>query len=169
MSNKVKYSLSALGATTALILSIAGYEGYTSRPVIPVPGDVPTIGHGTTSYPNGVKVKMTDKPIDRKTAEHYLRNHVSKTEMQFKKSLSGVKLAQTEYDVYVDFVYQYGMATWNKSSIRSNLLKGNYKQACASLLKYKYVAKRDCSVRSSNCFGVWTRQVARYEKCMEAN
>ncbi|MEG2432431.1 MAG: lysozyme, partial [Acinetobacter sp.] len=38
-----------------------------------------------------------------------------------------------------------------------------------SLLKWKYVAKRDCSIRSNNCYGVWTRQVERYNKCMGVN
>jgi GH24 family phage-related lysozyme (muramidase) len=70
--------------------------------------------------------------------------------------------------VYLDWTYQYGMGAWNKSSIKANLVKGNYVQACKSLLKYKFVAGRDCSVRSNNCYGVYLRQVERYDKCMGA-
>ncbi len=43
-----------------------------------------------------------------------------------------------------------------------NLKVGKYKAACDSLLKWKYVAKRDCSIRKNNCYGVWTRQVERH-------
>lgn len=53
-------------------------EGYTPKPIIPVKGDVPTIGHGTTVYPNGLRVKMNDPAIDRKTALQYLKLHMDK-------------------------------------------------------------------------------------------
>lgn len=33
---------------------------------------------------------------------------VSKREVVFKKTLTGVKLSQTEYDSYLDFSYQFG-------------------------------------------------------------
>ena len=34
--------------------------------------------------------------------------HISKEEQRFRASLPGVTLNQAEYDVYMDFVYQYG-------------------------------------------------------------
>lgn len=168
MQNKTKFSVAILFSSIALIGGLKVKEGYTSYPVIPTKGDVPTYGHGTTVRPDGTKVKMTDKPINRETADYYLRHHVSQVEKQFRTSIPGVKLSQSEFDLYVDFLYQYGITTWNKSSVRSNLQKGNYVQACNSLLKYKYVAGRDCSIRSNNCYGVWTRQVERHAKCMGA-
>ena len=109
---------------------------------------------------------MTDKPITKERAVQIAKAHIAKDEVAFRKSLSGVKLTQTEYDVYLDFVYNYGQANWNGSSMLRNLKAGQYKQACTSLLKYKYVAKRDCSVRSNGCYGVWTRQLDRYNKCI---
>ena len=168
MADKKK-PLAALGITGALLASIITYEGYTSKPVIPTKGDIPTIGHGTTIYPNGQRVKMTDKAITRQQAKTYLTDYVNKDAQKFAASMPSVKLSQAEYDVYLDWTYQYGLGAWNKSSIKANLVKGNYVQACKSLLKYKFVAGRDCSVRSNNCYGVYTRQVKRYEKCMGAN
>ena len=144
-------------------------EGFTSNPVIPTKGDVPTIGHGTTVYPNGVAVTLHDRPITRTTADHYLRQHVGKTERQLKNSIPQVALSQTEYDVYLDFVYQYGIGAFNKSSMRTNLLNGQYAQACRSLLQYRYVNHRDCSIRTNNCYGVYTRQLERYKKCIGEN
>ncbi|WP_269914779.1 glycoside hydrolase family protein [Acinetobacter sp. HY1485] len=169
MSNKNKIVVGLLTASLGLIGGIKLNEGFTSKPIVPTKGDVPTIGHGTTVYPNGTKVEMTDKPITRQTAEYYLRHHVNKTERELKNSIPQVGLSQTEYDVYLDFVYQYGIGAFNKSSMRTNLLQGQYAQACRSLLQYRYVAKRDCSIRSNNCYGVYTRQVERYKKCIGEN
>ncbi|KAF1021121.1 MAG: hypothetical protein GAK29_03477 [Acinetobacter bereziniae] len=166
MSNKTKISVVLLAASAAFFVAVKKDEGYTAKPVIPVKGDVPTQGHGSTVKPNGVPVKMNDPPISRDTADKWLRNDVSKLEVTYKNLLKGVKLSQTEYDIFLDFSYQYGMRAFSNSSILRNLKAGQYKQACVSLLKYKYVAKRDCSIRSNGCFGVWTRQLDRYNKCM---
>ena len=169
MSNKNKIVVGLLTASLGFIGGVKLNEGFTSKPVIPTKGDVPTIGHGTTKYPNGVAVTLYDPPITRETADYYLRHHVGKTERQLKNSIPLVALSQTEYDVYLDFVYQYGIGTFNKSSMRTNLLHGQYAQACRSLLQYRYVNHRDCAIRSNNCYGVYTRQLERYKKCIGEN
>lgn len=94
---------------------------------------------------------------------------MDKDVVRFNKTLQNVKVSQGEYDLYFDFTYQYGTGAWSNSSMLRNLKAGKYKQACESLLKYKYVAKRDCSIRSNGCYGVWTRQKERYDKCMGEN
>lgn len=156
------------GVSEQQVQATAVKEGFTHKPVIPVKGDLPTIGHGTTVYPNGVKVKMTDPPITRKQGLELLKAHMNKDAVRFNKTLLNIPISQTEYDVYMDFTYQYGTGAWSQSSMLKNLKVGKYKQACDSLLKYKYVAKRDCSIRSNNCYGVWTRQLERHSKCMGA-
>ncbi|HFF4832635.1 TPA: glycoside hydrolase family protein [Acinetobacter baumannii] len=168
MSNKTKYIAAVLAASAAFFVGVKNDEGFTSKPVIPVKGDRPTQGHGSTFKPDGSPVKMTDPPITRATADKWLRNDVAKREVAFKDSLRGVKLSQTEYDLYLDFTYQYGIGAWSSSSMLKNLKVGKYKAACDSLLKYKYVAKRDCSIRKNGCYGVWTRQVERHAKCIGA-
>lgn len=130
---------------------------------------VATIGTGTTVYPNGQKVKITDPPITNKQATEYLKFHINKDAKIFNKTLLGVPLSQTEYDLYMDFTYQFGTGAWSSSSMLRNLKQGKYIQACDSLLKWKYAAKRDCSVRKNNCYGVWSRQLERHSKCMGAN
>ncbi len=168
MSNKTKYVAAFLAASAAFFVGVKNDEGFTSKPVIPVKGDRPTQGHGSTFKPDGSPVKMTDPPITRATADKWLRNDVAKREVAFKDSLNGVKLSQTEYDLYLDFTYQYGIGAWSGSSMLKNLKLGKYRAACDSLLKYKYVAKRDCSIRSNGCYGVWTRQLERHAKCIGA-
>ncbi|CAA3709270.1 glycoside hydrolase family protein [Acinetobacter baumannii] len=169
MSNKTKYFAAFLAASAAFFVGVKNDEGFTSKPVIPVKGDRPTQGHGSTFKPDGSPVKMTDPPITRATADKWLRNDVGKREVAFRNSLKGVKLSQTEYDLYLDFTYQYGIGAWSSSSMLKNLKVGKYKAACDSLLKYKFVAKRDCSIRKNGCYGVWTRQVERHAKCIGVN
>lgn len=161
-------------AVTVLSLSAAGFatwqasEGFTPVAVIPTKGDVPTIGHGSTRYEDGRPVKMGDT-ITPARAEVLARNLNSQAEKQFAASLPGVKLHQGEFDIYMDFVGQYGIGTWIKGSPRRDLLAGNYAQACHDLLKYRYAAGFDCSTPGNKrCAGVWTRQLERHAKCMAA-
>ncbi|MBV4480527.1 glycoside hydrolase family protein [Pseudomonas khavaziana] len=161
-------------AVAALSLSAAGFatwqasEGFTPVAVIPTKGDVPTIGHGSTRYEDGQPVRMGDT-ITPARAEILARNLNSQAEKQFSASLPGVKLYQDEFDVYMDFVGQYGIGTWLKGSPRRDLLAGNYAQACHNLLKYRFAAGFDCSTPGNKrCAGVWTRQLERHAKCMAA-
>lgn len=161
-------------AVAVLSLSAAGFatwqasEGFTPVAVIPTKGDVPTIGHGSTRYEDGSPVRMGDT-ITPQRAEILARNLNSQAEKQFAASLPGVKLHQAEFDVYMDFVGQYGIGTWLKGSPRRDLLAGNYAQACHDLLKYRFAAGFDCSTPGNKrCAGVWTRQLERHAKCMGA-
>ncbi len=161
-------------AVAALSLSAAGFatwqasEGFTPVAVIPTKGDVPTIGHGSTRYEDGQPVRIGDT-ITPVRAEVLARNLNSQAEKQFAASLPGVKLYQAEFDIYMDFVGQYGIGTWLKGSPRRDLLAGNYAQACNDLLKYRYAAGFDCSTPGNKrCAGVWTRQLERHAKCMAA-
>ncbi len=166
-------------AVAALVVSAAGIstwavdEGFTSAPVIPTKGDVPTIGHGSTHYEGGTPVKMTDPSITRERGDALARNLMAQDEAQFRASIPGVKLYQEEYDVYVDFVGQYGIGNWRQSSMRRDLVSGRYAQSCADLRKYRFAAGYDCSTLvngkpNTRCYGVWVRQLKRYNECMGA-
>ncbi|MGP5446649.1 glycoside hydrolase family protein [Pseudomonas helleri] len=157
-----------------LTVSLAGFgawkasEGFTDTAVIPTKGDVPTIGHGSTRYEDGKPVKMGDT-ITPARAELLARNLNSQTEKQFAASLPGVKLHQVEFDLYMDFTGQYGIGNWRSSSMRRNLIAGEYSQACTDLLKYRYAAGFDCSTPGNKrCRGVWSRQLERSAKCKAA-
>lgn len=169
MSNKTKYIVTIL---TAISLGGVYYTQSKEGTVLVAYKDsvgVPTIGTGTTVYPNGQKVKLTDPKITKKQATEYLKIHMAKDAKIFNKTLLGLPLSQIEYDLYMDFTYQFGTGAWSSSTMLRNLKVKNYKAACTSLLKWKYAAKRDCSIRKNNCYGVWTRQVERYDKCMGVN
>ena len=158
-----------------LALSAAGYatwkdsEGFTSQAVIPTRGDVPTVGHGSTRYEDGTRVKMGDT-ITRPRADQLARNLIRVDERRFADSLRpDTRLHQAEYDFYLDFVGQFGIGNWRKSSMRSHIIAGNYAQACDSLLQYRFSAGYDCSTPGNRiCRGVWTRQLERHAACTAA-
>ena len=164
-------------SVAALTLSAAGFatwqasEGFTATAVIPTRGDVPTIGHGSTRYEDGTPVRLGDAPITRQRAQQLARNLHSEEEARFKASLPGVYLHPGEYDLYLDFVGQYGIGNWRKpQSPRTWLLRGDYVGACNALLTWRFQAGRDCKLPQNwgpkGCKGVWTRQQKRHAKCM---
>lgn len=166
VGNRNRIAVGLLSISAAGFAAWQASEGYTDHAVIPTKGDVPTIGHGSTRWEDGRPVRMGET-ITRPRAEVLARSLNSQAEKQFAASLPGVKLYQAEFDIYMDFVGQYGIGTWLKGSPRRDLLAGNYAQACQDLLKYRYAAGFDCSTPGNKrCWGVWARQLERHAKCM---
>lgn len=165
MGNKT--IVSGLALSAAAFVALITSEGWEPVAKAPIEGDRPTVGFGSTFHADGEAVKEgeTISPVD---AVKLTQTHIAKVEQQFKNSLPNVEITQGEYDVYIDFVYQYGIGTWLTSSMRRNLLYGDRLTACDSLLLYKYAKKRDCSIRSNGCYGVWVRQKKRHTDCVAA-
>lgn len=157
------------------------------QPYIPTPGDVPTIGHGSTRYEDGTRVKLTDPPITRERARDLALGELDRTYAAcVRRSLPNARMTQTEFDIAVDFAGQYGCATWAASSMRSHTAAGQYAQACESYKKYRLMTagrrgpgpglvlvggvwKQDCSHPGNRtCSGVWARQLNRYQRCITA-
>lgn len=160
--------VAALSFSAAGFIGLAMQEGYTDKAVVPTQGDRPTLGFGSTFHEDGSPVKMGDTTTPVRALVK-AQAHLSAEETAFRASLPGVTLSQAEYDVYMDFVYQYGNATWTKSSMRTHLMAGRYESACKALLLYKYSAGYDCSTPGNKrCAGVWARQQQRHAQCMAA-
>lgn len=168
-ANKVRSLVAALAVSAAAFSTWQASEGWTGTAVIPTQGDVPTIGHGSTHYEDGTPVRMGDT-ITRPRAEQLARNLMSADERALRASLpDDARLFQAEYDVYLDFIGQYGIGNWRNSSMRRYVANGQYAAACDALLLYRRAAGYDCSTPGNKrCWGVWTRQQARHSKCMAA-
>lgn len=131
---KIRKPIIALAISVAGIGGIAVHEGYRDKAYIPVPGDVPTIGYGSTTYEDGSKVKMGDK-ITRQKAEELLGNKVSMFERQVKSCVK-VPLAQNEYDAYVSLTYNIGGQAFCNSTLVRKLNTYDYEGACQEILKW---------------------------------
>lgn len=162
----IRLLAAALALSAAGLVGIVASEGYTDTAVVPTKGDRPTVGFGSTFHEDGSPVRMGDKTTPVRALAK-AQAHIGREEQQFRDSLTGVKLTQGEYDLYMDFTYQYGLGNWRQSSMRRHLQAGQYRAACDALLRYRYAAGYDCSTPGNRrCQGVWTRQLERHAKCM---
>ncbi len=154
-------TLAALSLSAAALVGIVLHEGYSDRAIIPVPGDVPTIGFGTTA---GVKLGDTITPpqalaralVDVQQFEGAIKTCVT------------VPLTQNEYDAYVSFAYNVGSRAFCQSTLVKKLNLGDFKGACDELLRWRYFQGKDCALPENRrlCGGLVKRREAEYRKCL---
>lgn len=162
----VRIVVAGLTISAAAWFGLVEHEGWTEKAVIPVKGDVPTVGPGLTKRADGTPVQMGDtvKPIEgiRRSLAH-----VQKDEAGLKACVTA-PLSQAEYDLLVDHAYNYGVKATCSSTMVREANAGRYAAACEGYLLYRKVAGRDCSLPGSGCRGVWLRSQKRHEACKAA-
>ena len=154
-------SLAALSLSAAALVGIVLHEGYSDRAIIPVPGDVPTIGFGTTA---GVKLGDTTTPP--KALARALVD-VQQFEGAIKTCVT-VPLTQNEYDAYVSFAYNVGRRAFCQSTLVKKLNLGDFKGACDELLRWRFFQGKDCALPENRrlCGGLVKRREAEYRQCL---
>lgn len=109
MINRQRIGIAGLALSASALVGIVLSEGYSDHAIIPVPGDVPTIGFGTTQG-----VKIGDKITPPKALARALKD-VETYEGAIKQCVK-VPLTQSEYDAYVDLAYNIGPGAFCKST-----------------------------------------------------
>ena len=102
---------------------IKQFESFRAAPYLCSAG-VPTIGYGTTVYPNGIKVKLSDQKITQQLAESFLQRHVNAIEKDI-LSLIKVPLKQNQFDALVSFSYNVGFGAFRDSTLLKLLNAGD--------------------------------------------
>lgn len=151
---KQRIAVALIGLSASGLVGIALNEGYRGQAYQPVPGDVPTIGFGTT---DGVK------PGDKITPEKALQKlmlDASKYEGALKKCVT-VKLTQAEYDAYVSLAYNIGPVAFCGSTLVKKLNAEDYVGACGQILRWD-------SFKGKKLPGLTSRRQAEHRQCMEA-
>jgi lysozyme len=165
---KTKVLVAALTLSASAFIGLVSHEGYVESAMIPTKNDRPTVGFGSTFHEDGSPVKLGDRTTPVKALVK-AKAHIDKEERIFRASLDGASLSQAEFDLYMDWVYQYGTGAWSKSSMRRHILAGEHIASCNALLKYRFSGGFDCSTPGNKrCAGVWTRQLLRHSDCMGA-
>lgn len=166
--NHSRAFVGALALSAAGLIALVAHEGYTDKAVIPVPGDRPTVGFGSTFNPDGSPVRMGDTTTPQKALRMTLA-HIGKDELQLKRCVTGV-LNQAEYDVLVDFAYWRGRGGACRSEVVQAINRGDHKASCEAYLNLdsRRAAGKDCKDPANRCRGVWLRAQERHRKCMEA-
>ena len=111
------------------------FEGFKSKPY-KCPAGVPTIGYGTTFYPNGKKVSLNDPPINENKATEYLQDSLTNFE-KYVDSYCIDTVTQNQFDALVSFVYNLGPASLKKSTLLKKVNKNSNDESIrAEFLKW---------------------------------
>lgn len=157
--SKARTAIAALALSAAGLVGLIQHEGYKSAAYIPVPGDVPTIGHGTTRYEDGSAVKLGDR-VTPERAQVLLRNDASKLERAVKRC-APVPMYQHEYDAFVSLTYNIGEGAFCKSTLARKLNAGDYAGACREILKWD-------KFQGKPLRGLTLRRQKEYQLCIGA-
>lgn len=118
------------------------FEGFRSKPYI-CPAGVPTIGYGSTYYPGGRKVTMTDGPVTEPQARamlvaELLHTYAPGTLRQCPGLLPMALLADDwrKLNAIVDFAYNLGVGRLQTSTLRRKINAGDWQGAQAELMKW---------------------------------
>lgn len=155
--------LATLALSASGLVGIVSMEGYSDRAIIPVKGDVPTIGFGTTEGVKPGDVTTPPRALVRALTD------VRKFEGALKRCVT-VPLHQHEYDAFVSFSYNVGSSAFCGSSLVRELNAGQYETACAQLLRWRYFQGKDCALPEYRrlCGGLFTRRQHEHRLCMGA-
>lgn len=136
---QVRSAVGVLALAASTLVGIAAHEGYNGKAYIPVPGDVPTIGFGTTK-----DVKMGDKTTPVRSLQRLL-DEIDSVYAQGVRRCVTVPLYQHEFGAYVSLAYNVGVPTFCRKALPGkpdNLIdlinKGKYAEACERIDAFKY-------------------------------
>lgn len=144
--------LAGLSLSAAALIGLAVHEGYRDTAYIPVPGDVPTIGFGTTEG-----VKLGDKITPIKALERKLSD-VQKFEGAIRECV-GAPLYQHEYDAYTSLAYNIGPTAFCDSTLVRLLNQERYEEACRQILRWD-------KFKGQPLPGLTKRRQEEFRKCM---
>jgi len=94
---------------------ITAHEGFRSKPYL-CPAGVPTIGYGSTFYPDGLKVTLQDRPVTEAEATALLAAALEGFEGAV-NDLVTATITQVQFDALVSFVYNVGRNAFVKSTL----------------------------------------------------
>lgn len=144
--------ITTLTLSATALIALVLHEGYREDAYIPVAGDVPTIGFGTTK---GVKLGDKTTPEQALRAAHRDIQHFEGAI----KTCVTVPLYQHEYDAYTSLAYNIGGTAFCGSTLVRLLNAGRYEEACKQILRWD-------KFQGQTLRGLTLRRQDEYRKCM---
>lgn len=139
MAIPYRYPASVLVLAAATVIGIANHESYRETAYIPVPGDVPTIGYGSTKG-----VKLGDKTNPARALKRLGEEAESVYAAGVRKCVT-VPLTPGEFGSFVSLSYSIGTGAFCRKAIEGhppNLIDlinaGQYEAACDRIEAFKY-------------------------------
>ena len=108
------------------VLVVAHFEQFRSNPYS-CPAGVPTIGYGSTFYPNGKKVTLQDAPVSEQVARDLMMWELTNTSTAVNTFLKA-EVTQSQYDSLVSFAYNCGTGALKGSTLMKLINAGELKK-----------------------------------------
>ena len=150
-----RQAVAGIGVSAALLIAVLQFEGYTDKAVIPVPGDIPTIGAGRTE---GVKLGDKTEPVREMV---FLLNNLENKYARKIRECIHVPLHVYEFDAYVSLSYNIGTSAFCKSTLAKKLNDGDYAGACQQILVWD-------KFKGKPLRGLTVRRQEEYAKCLNS-
>jgi lysozyme len=147
-----RQDIAAISLSATALVALVIHEGYRSDAYLPLPGDLPTIGFGTTSG-----VKLGDKTTPEKALLVAMKD--VQTFEGAVKSCVKVPLSQHEYDAYIALSYNIGTGAFCRSTLVKKLNAGDYIGSCNEILKWDQFKGKPLT-------GLTKRRQEEYKKCL---
>ena len=113
---------------------IKQFEGFRSKPYL-CPAGVPTIGYGSTYYPDGKKVTLRDNPVTEADATAMLRSMLVRYENGVDRYVQ-VPITQGQFDALVSFAYNVGLSALKGSTLLRLVNERNFVGAAAQFSRW---------------------------------
>jgi len=152
-----RQGVAALILSASALIGIAVHEGYREDAYIPVPGDVPTIGFGSTTNLDGSPVRLGQRTTSVEALKR-LGKDVEKFEIAV-KTCAPVPMYQYEFDAYVSLTYNIGPNAFCKSTLAKKLVQYDYEGACKEILRWDRFQGKPLK-------GLTIRRQEEYSTCM---
>lgn len=147
-----RFTVGALTLSATGLVALTQYEGFRSEAYIPVEGDVPTIGFGTT---DGVQMGDTISVPD---ALNRLEKDVRAAEDAVRSCVT-VPLTQGEMDAYTSLAFNIGSRAFCDSTLVKKLNAGDYRGACEEIKRWHFAGGKSLK-------GLVDRREAEYKRCI---
>lgn len=121
--------------SNAGIQLIKHHEGVRYKPYT-CPAGLWTVGVGHLIGNGKSLPREWNKTFTQAEVDGLLKYDLTRFERGICKMLPNVFLRQHEFDALVSFAFNLGLGTFQRSTIRQALLRGDKEQAMASLMKY---------------------------------
>jgi len=124
-----------VNVSKAGIALIKHHEGVRSRPYR-CPANLWTVGVGHLIGDGKLLPDSYNRTFTAEEIDALLIRDLNRFELGVSKMLPNVLLRQCEFDCLVSFAFNLGLGTFQRSTLRQALLRGDKTQAMASLVKY---------------------------------
>ena len=111
------------------------FEGFYAQPYL-CPAGVPTIGYGTTVYPDGRAVTLRDQPVTREQAEALLRHDLLTGRLPAVLRLCPALDKLGRLAAILDWTYNLGAGNLAASTLRRRINAGRWDEVPGELRRW---------------------------------